>query len=69
MSETAIQWIVVGVIVALCVWRAVGSVTARRKGLGCSCGSGRKNGAADESCSGRKPSGCDGCPLSDRCDK
>ncbi|MCI9043690.1 MAG: hypothetical protein HFJ93_07415 [Muribaculaceae bacterium] len=66
MSDLTIQWIVVGAVVALCVWRAVGSVMARRRkgGGGCGCGGGSTSG---HDCS--KESGCDGCPLSRNCRK
>lgn len=67
MNDIAVQWIVVGAIVALCVWRIIESVRARRKSGGCSCGCGGSAGNSAKEC--RKPTGCDGCPLSGRCEK
>ena len=66
MSDLTIQWIVVGAVVALCVWRAVGSVMARRRkgGGGWGCGGGDTSG---HDCS--KEAGCGGCPVARNCRK
>lgn len=58
MSDMTIQWIVVGAVIALCIWRVIGSVRRNRRRK-------RNGGASAGSCC----SGCAGCPIADNCKK
>lgn len=68
MDEMTIQWIVVGIVLALCLWRIISSVNARRRarragcarsqGSSCSCGSQATHAPSNP---------CSACPLSPSC--
>lgn len=54
MSDMTIQWIVVGAVLAMCVWRIIGSLRRRRRAKG-------------DGCCGCSPKECEGCEVARKC--